>query len=232
MLLSVDQFVFFGFHSSELSDLEFICFFLQGLWPFVHYIMVLRYFYASSFVLFSVLMSLILFISSLSLFLWFFFGWSSNKVIYHFILVSCLLSGCSFVFPFALCQSWSCLFTDVFKSEMWSEVFASYLRLFSPRLLWWKAPFLLPRQKMVLFVPTSEVLKDGNVGLPPITSVIFHLIRSRSQSTCSVCLMKLILLLQFLTRSTALTGRYSWYSCKHWIPAFPLHWLALIFCEW
>ena len=27
MLLSVDQFVFFGFHSSELSDLEFICFF-------------------------------------------------------------------------------------------------------------------------------------------------------------------------------------------------------------
>ena len=59
---------------------------------------------------------------------------------------------------------------------------------------------------MVLFVPTSEVLKDGNVGLPPITSVIFHLIRSRSQSTCSVCLMKLILLLQFLTRSTASTG--------------------------
>ena len=84
-----------------------------------------------------------------------------------------------------------------------------YQRFFSPRLLWRKALFLLPK-RMVLFVPTLEVLKDGNVGLLPITSAIFHLIRSRSQSTCSVCLIKLILLLQFLTRSTALTGRYSW----------------------
>ena len=73
----------------------------------------------------------------------------------------------------------------------------------------WKALFLLPK-RMALFFPTLEVLRYRNVGLPPITSTVFHLIRSRSQSSCSVCLMKRILLLQFLTRSTALTGRYSW----------------------
>ena len=107
-----------------------------------------------------------------------------------------------------------------------------YLRFFSPRLLRRKALFLLPK-RMVQFVPTSEVLKDGNVGLPPITSVIFYLIGSRSQSTCSVYLMKLILLLQFLTRSTTLTGRYSWLAYQK-SPIIPwlLQWSAHVKGFW
>ena len=43
--------------------------------------------------------------------------------IYYFILVCGLLGGCSFAF--SLCSLLAFLFTDVFKSEMWSEFFAS-----------------------------------------------------------------------------------------------------------
>ena len=128
--------------------------------------------------------------------------------IYYSILVVCAVRRVFFRFFPLLFVSF--VFLQMCSSLKCGQNFSpQYQRIFSPRRFWWKALFLLPK-RMALFVPTLEVLRDRNVGLPPITSTVFHLIRSRSQSSCSVCLMKRILLLRFLTRSTALTGRYSW----------------------
>ena len=60
---------------------------------------------------------------------------------------------------------------------------------------------------MVLYVPTWEVLEDGNVGLLPTMFASFLLIPFKSQFIYSACFRMLILLLQFLTPFIALTGR-------------------------
>ena len=66
---------------------------------------------------------------------------------------------------------------------------------------------------MVLYVPTWEVLEDGNVGLHQIMSVPFQLIPFRLQFIYSACFRMPILLLQFLTSFIALTGRSRWLAC-------------------
>ena len=217
ILLSVDQFVCFVLNPSA-SWFRVYLFPLQGLWLSVRWIVVLRCFYASSYFLLSVLLSLILSISFLFLlffflYIWFFIGWSINIFIYYSILVVCAVRRVFFRFFPMLFVSF--VFLQMCSSLKCGQNFSpQYQRIFSPRLFWWKALFFLPK-RMALFVPTLEVLRDRNVGLPPITSTVFHLIRSRSQSSCSVCLVKRILLLRFLTRSTALTGRYSWLAYQN-----------------
>ena len=66
---------------------------------------------------------------------------------------------------------------------------------------------------MVLYVPTWEVLEDGNVGLLPTMFASFLLIPFRSQFIYSACFRMLILLLQFLTPFIALSGRSRWLAC-------------------
>ena len=102
ILLSVDQFVCFVLNPSA-SWFRGYLFPLQGLWLSVRWNVVLRCFYASSYFLFSVLLSLILSISFLFLFffflyIWFFIGWSINIFIYYSILVVCAVRRVFFRF--------------------------------------------------------------------------------------------------------------------------------------
>ena len=92
----------------------------------------------------------------------------------------------------------------------------------NPLLPLWRVQFLDPK-RMVLYVPTWEVLEDGNVGLHSIMSVPFQLIPFRLQLIYSACYRMLILLLQFLTPFIALTGRSRWLACLKspiilWLP--------------
>ena len=64
------------------------------------------------------------------LYIWFFFGWSINKFIYHFIFVSLFVKRVFFCF--SLCTLLVLSFKDVFKFEMWSEFFASIPEVLQP----------------------------------------------------------------------------------------------------
>ena len=75
----------FCFHSSELCDLEFICFLYKA---YDHLCARLWFFYASYFLLFSVLLSLILFITFLFLFFFCIFdSFSVDRLINLFIVI-------------------------------------------------------------------------------------------------------------------------------------------------
>lgn len=114
------------------------------------------------------------------------------------------------------------LFADVFQSEMWSEFFSSIPEHLQPTASLVKAQFL-DLKRMVLYVPTWEVLDDGNVGPHPIMSASFLLIPFRLLFIYTACFKMLILLLQSLTPFIVLTGRSRWlaYLKSPIIPWFP-----------
>ena len=122
----------------------------------MHKIVVLRYFYASSYILFSILLPLILFISFLFFFFCIFDSFSVDRLILNiylsFYFRSCLLSGCScFSLYFLLVLP----FADVFKSETWqSEFFASIPEALQPMASLVKSTVLASRADgTVSFLP-------------------------------------------------------------------------------
>ena len=103
----------------QLCDLEFICFLYKVYDHLCARLWFLRFFYASFYFLFSVLLSLILFIRSLFLvlYIWFFFGWS--WLIYLFIILFQFLVKRMF-FCFSL---WSLLVLSFYRCvQVWNVV--------------------------------------------------------------------------------------------------------------
>lgn len=107
-------------------------------------------------------------------------------------------------------DEWSILFIFLFLPLCRCVPVGNLFKILFLNLLlsWWGAEFL-DLKWMTLYVPTWEVLEEGNIGLLPTMFASFLLIPFRLQFIYSAYLRMVILFLQFLMPLIAFTGR-SW----------------------